>query len=144
MNKYFTWLPIVMVVGAAMYKPVKEAREQKIVNKSISFAIYKGDNYTSKVYDSTSAQVHIIVEKVSNKGEHTIVWENTLASKQLSQYPSMENALSQKVIVPNINDKREHLEVYYILIYNSMGSELQMQNGTVISSENMTKLDISI
>src|SRR6266496_3176028 len=89
MNKYLAWLPALMVLGAVIYKPVKEATQAKPVNKSISFAVYKSNSYTSAVYNNTSAQVHIVVEKVSTRGKHTIVWDKTLDSKYLSQYPSL-------------------------------------------------------
>ena len=143
MKKHLLWLPVVaVVIGAAICKPVKEAREEKPVDKSISFAVYKGNNYASDVYNYTSAQVHITLEKVSG-AKRTTVWEKTFDAKLLKQYPSMENALSQKVTVSNVNDKKEHLEVKYVLIYNSKGSELQMQNDAVVSG-GAEKLNISI
>src|SRR5438046_2374698 len=117
MNKFLIWLPAVMVLGTIMYKPVKEATESKVVSKNISFAVYKGSSYTSGVYDNTSAQVHIIVEKVNTRGQHKIVWDKTLDSKSLSQYPSAENALKQTVTIPNVNQKKEYLLVHYTLIY---------------------------
>src|SRR6476620_9094324 len=101
MNKILTWLPAVMVLGAVMYIPVKEATETKTVNKNLSFAVYKNSAYTSGVYNNTSAQVHIIVEKVSTSGKHTIVWDKTLDSKSLSRYPSVENALKQNITIHN-------------------------------------------
>src|SRR2546423_15199611 len=131
MNKYLAWLPAFIVLGALTYKPVKETMETKLVNKSISFAVYKSSPYTSGIYKSTSAQIHIIIEKVNTGGKHTIVWDTTLDAKSLSQYPSMENALRQKVTVSRVNEKRDHLVVYYTLTYNSNGSELQMQDRTV-------------
>ena len=144
MNKYLAWLPALMVLGAVMYRPVKEATEAKPVNKSISFAVYKSNSYTSAVYNNTSAQVHIVVEKVSTGGRHTIVWNKMLDSKYLSQYPSAENALKQNIIVRNVNQKKEYLIVHYTLIYNSKGNELQMHEGTVVKDNNSSKVDISI
>ena len=143
MNKYFAWLPVLMIAGVSVYKPVKEAREEKPVNKSISFAVYKSNSYSSEVYDNTSAQVHIIVEKAGKKGS-TIVCDTTLDSKMLKDYPSIERAQYQKIIIPAVNTSKEHLEVKYILTYNSKGNELQMQDGTVVSNNGATKLDIGI
>ena len=143
MNKYFAWLPVLMMAGVSIYKPVKEAREEKPVNKSISFAVYKSNSYSSEVYDNTSAQVHIIVEKAGKK-ESTIVCDTTLDSKMLKDYPSIERAQYQKIIIPAVNTSKEHLEVKYILTYNSKGNELQMQDGTVVSNNGATKLDIGI
>src|SRR6476620_7671426 len=144
MNKYLAWLPAVMILGAVIYKPVKQATEPELVSKNISLAVYKGSSYTSGVYNNTSAQVHITVEKVNIKGQHTIVWDKTLDSKYLSQYPSAENALKQNITIPGVNEKKEYLVVYYTLTYNSKGSELQMQDGTIVKDSNSDKVDISI
>ncbi|MEP7318733.1 MAG: hypothetical protein ABI921_08320 [Panacibacter sp.] len=146
MKKRLLWLPILLLVtGAAIYRPVKETlSKQAPVSQSISFAVYKGNNYTSEVYNNTSAQIHITVEKVSGNNRSK-VWDKTFDAKQLKQYPSIENALSQKVTVPNVLNKKEHLEVTYTLTYNSKGSELRMQNGTVVSGDLKSgKVDISI
>src|SRR5690242_13523763 len=97
MNKFLIWLPAVMTLGAVMYKPVKEATETKLVSKNISFEVYKGSSYNSGVYNTTSAQVHIVVEKVNTRGKHQIVWDRTLDSKNLSQYPTANNALKQTI-----------------------------------------------
>jgi hypothetical protein len=144
MYKLLTWLPAVMVLGAVMYKPVKQATETKTVNKNLSFAVYKSNPYTSGVYDNTSAEVHIIVEKVNTSGKHTIVWDKKLDSKSVSEYPSVENALKQNITVHNVNQKKEHLVVYYTLTYNSKGSELQMWESTIVRDNNSEKVDIKI
>ncbi|HXL58969.1 MAG TPA: hypothetical protein VN958_22055 [Chitinophagaceae bacterium] len=144
MNKFLAWLPAVMVLGTVIYRPVKEATETKLVSKNLSFAVYKSSSYTSGAYDNTSAQVHIIVEKVNIRGTRTIVWDKTLDAKSLSQYPSIENALQQKITIANVNEKKEHLVVYYTLTYNSKGSELLMQEGIVVKDEKTSRVDISI
>jgi len=144
MYKLLTWLPAVMVLGAAMYKPVREATETKTVNKNLSFAVYKDNAYTSAAYINTSAEVHIIVEKVSTSGKHTIVWDKKLDSKSLSQYPSVKNAMKQNVVIPNVNQKKEYLAVHYTLTYNSKGSELQMWESTILKENNSEKVEIKI
>jgi hypothetical protein len=144
MKKYLLWLPVVLLVlSAAIYGYEKRsAAAQKIVNKSISFAVYKGNNYTSEIYNNTSAKLHILIEKVRGKSR-TIVWDKTFEAKLLKEYPALENALSQKVTIPNVLDNKEHLEVTYTLTYNSNGSELQMQSGTVVYGVS-DNVDISI
>jgi len=144
MNKFLTWLPAVMVLGAVTYKPVKEATQPKLVNKEISFTVYKGSSYTSGAYNSTSAQVHMIVEKINTNGQHTIIWDKALDSRYLNQYPSAENALKEDITVHNINQKKEHLVLHYTLTYNSNGSELQMHEGTVVDDHQSGKVNISI
>lgn len=147
MKKHLLWLSVVaaVVLFAATNKQVKAlVTPAQPVEKSISFAVYKGNNYASEIYSNTSAQVHIVIEKVDGN-KRTTVWEKTLDARSLQQYPSMQNAISQTVTIPNLFSKKEHLEVSYTLTYNSKGTELQMQNDAVIdSSSGASKLYISI
>jgi hypothetical protein len=143
MNKYLAWLPVLIIAGGSLYMPVKQVHEEKYVNKNISFAVYKNDSYASEVYDNTSAQVHIIIEK-AGKNRSTVICDTTLTSKMLKDYPSIKKAQYQKIIIPAINIGQEHLEIKYILTYNSKGSELQMQDKTVVSNDGTTQVDISI
>ena len=142
MNKILAWLPALMVLGIITYKPVKEATQTDLVNKNISVAVYKSSDYTSSAYDNTSAQLHIIVEKVNTRGQHTIVWDKVMDAKELSAYPSIENAVKQNITVHNVNDKKEYLIVDYTLTYNSQGNELQMHDATIIKDSNSGKVDI--
>ncbi|MEP6844467.1 MAG: hypothetical protein ABI861_00620 [Panacibacter sp.] len=145
MKKHLLWLSVVVVVTiAAMGKQVKEAiAPAKPVEKSVSFALYREGNYTSDIYNSTSAMVHITIEKVSGK-KRRIVWEKTFDAQVLKQYPSMQEAIAQTVKVPDVCDAKEHLEISYILTYNSNGSELQMQNGWVVKDNGSAKVYIGI
>src|ERR1051326_5627717 len=150
MKKYRLWLPVVwLVFGAAIYTTSKgsaanEKQDTTVTKKNISFAVYKGDNYISDVYNNTSAKLHITIEKVKGTSR-TILWDKTFDAMQLKQYPSLEHALTQQVSVPNVLSSKEHIEITYTLTYNSNGSELQMQNGTIIpNNANSEKLDISI
>jgi hypothetical protein len=144
MKKYLLWLPLVWFgFGAAIYTTAKGTKApEKTVNKNISFAVYKSNSYASDVYNTTSATLHITITKVRGNSR-SIVWDKTFDAKLLKQYPSLENALTQNVTVPDVLDKKEHLEVTYTLTYNSNGNELQMQSGTVVYG-NYDKLDISI
>lgn len=145
MKKHLLWFSVVAVIAvAAMSKQVKEViTPAKPVEKSVSFALYKGSDYASDVYNSTSAMVHITIEKVSGKTRKT-VWEKTFDAQMLKQYPSLQEAIAQTVKVPNVFDAREHLEVSYTLTYNSKGSELQMQNGMVVKGNGTDKVYIGI
>jgi hypothetical protein len=143
MKKYLLWLPVAVVIGAAIYQPVTEAMTVKPVDKSISFAVYKDTGYSSDIYNNTSAQLHITIEKV--KGNiRTQMWSKTFDAKLLKQYPTLQEAMSQTVVVPKVLAK-ERLEIAYTIIYNSGGSELQMQNASVVAVNAMTgKFDIRI
>jgi len=144
MNKIIAWLPALMISGIIAYKPVKEATQPDLVNKNISVAIFKGSEYTSDVYNNTSAQVHIVVEKVNSKGQHTIVWDKVIDSISLSKYPSIEGAIKQNVTVHGLNEKKEYLIVDYTLTYSSKGNQLQMHDATVVNGDDSGKVDISI
>jgi hypothetical protein len=143
MKKYVLWLPALIIIGAAMCQPVKEAMKGKPVDKSISFAVYKGTAYSSDIYNNTSAQLHVIIEKVKG-GRHTQVWNKTFDARLLKQYPSLEQAMFQTVTVPKVFCK-EQLEITYTITYNSNGSQLQMQHAALVSGSALTdKLNISI
>lgn len=143
MKKYLLWLPVVMIIGAAIFQPVKEAITEKPVNKSISFAVYKGTAYASDIYSNTSAQLHVTIEKVQGCNR-TEVWSKSFDAKLLKQYPSPEQAMLQTVTVPKVFGK-ERLEITYTITYNSGGTELQMQNAAFVDRNATTeKVGISI
>src|SRR5579885_3630898 len=108
MNKYLAWLPAsLMIIGLAVYKPVKEAYKDNYVNKSVLISVFRTTEYNTDAYKSTSAQIHVIIEKVNTKGQHSIVWERNFEPKVLTQYPLKDEALEQKINISNINDKKE-------------------------------------
>ena len=137
MNKALIWLPAFLTIGVTtLYKPVKEASTPKIEDKAVSLVIYKSADYTSPIYDNSTAQAEILIEKVNRKGQRVILWGKTISSETLSEYPTLSSAQAQNITVPNVNRKNEHLEVTYVLTYNSNGSELQIQGADVITEAN--------
>lgn len=144
MKKHLLWLSVIVVVAiAAMNKQVREsiAPSAKPVEQSVSFAVYKESNYASSIYNNTSAKVHVVIEKVRGT-ERKTVWEKTFDAQTLKDYPSLQEAMAQTVKVPNVFNSKEHLEVSYTLTYNSKGTELQMQNGVVVNSNNKVYIGI--
>jgi hypothetical protein len=134
MKKSLLWLALILFVSGiviASYTPIKDRLKEIPAERTISFELYKGSNYASKVYNCSSAEIYITVEKVRNT-THTIVWDTTLNAKLLSKYPSAKKALSQKVTIQNVIENKEHLEMSYILKYNSNGSVLQIQSGSFV------------
>jgi hypothetical protein len=87
-------------------------------------------------------QVHIIVEKVSAKSRIQ-VWDTTFEAKRLRQYPSSDKALLQTITVPAGTKAGERFEVRYILVYESKGSKLEMQDQRTIEGT-AAKLSITI
>lgn len=147
MKKQLIWLPVVLavVILAAWSKPLKEMMTpEKAVSKNISFAVYKTDNYNSNVYADASARLKITIVK-ERGGKRSIVWQKDFNAKALSQYPSLEKAVAQKIIVNNVVDSKDKLYVVYTLTYNDKGSEMELRDGTVIAKgENTGKLMINI
>ena len=134
MKKNLLWLALVLFVSGmviASYKPIKDTLKEIPVERTIWFELYKGSNYASKVYNCSSAEIYITVEKVRN-ATHTKVWDTTLNAKLLNKYPFARKALTQKVTIQNVIENKEHLEMNYVLKYNSNGSVLQIQSGSFV------------
>lgn len=147
MKKHLLWFTVALVAAALATFHTQVAAwiaPEKPVSKSISFEVYKAGDYTSAIYNDASAKLRVTVTKVSGNNR-TIVWDKTFDALQLRQYPSLKNAISQKVVIGNVFDSKEHLEVTYTLTYNSKGSVLEMQNGVLVSKGNPGgKFSISI
>jgi hypothetical protein len=134
--KYASWMAaLILGLGIAGYRPVKEAFTEAPVNKNVTLVIYKDDNYASEVYDYSFAQVHVTVERVKGR-DRRIEWDTTFNAKLLKEYPAAENAYTKQVTIPNVCTNKEEIEVDYILTYSSSNSHLQMQNGLVVKGEN--------
>jgi len=129
-------------IGIAAYRTIAHSREPKTVDKTVSVSIYKENNYKAKVYDCTYAEIHIDLEKVNGKNR-TPVWDTTVNSKLVRQYPSVEKALSRNITIEDLADKKEHLEINYLIRYNSNGSVLELQSGSVVA-DSSGKLSIGI
>jgi hypothetical protein len=144
MKKYITGCIIALIV-VLIYNPIKATiSNNQTENQSISFQVYKGSDYTAAAYNTASAKINILVEKVTGS-KRTSVWQQTIDARALNQYPDVQNALSKTITVNGISNTKEHLEVTYTLIYNAQGTELQMKNGTVLSNTaNNNKIMISI
>jgi len=134
--KYASWMAALFLgLGIVGYKPVKEAFTEVPVNKNVTLVIYKDNNYTSKAYNYSSAQIHVIVERVKG-ADRRIEWDTTFNAKLLKEYPSAENAYIQGISIPNVFANKEEIQVRYILTYYSGSSQLQTQDGLVLKGEN--------
>ena len=134
--KYASWMAALLLgLGIVGYKPVKNAFTEIPVNKNLTLVIYKDNNYISEVYDHSSAQVHVIVERIKG-GDRRVELDTTFMAKLLKEYPSAENAYIQDVSIPNVFANKEEIEVKYVLTYYSDSSQLQMQDGLVLKNEN--------
>ena len=130
------------LIGIAAFKTVKESFLTVRTNKNISFNLYKTSNYTEQVYDSTAAEIEITIEKVNGINREK-VWDTTFGPCLLKKYPSIEKAISKTITVPDVIERREHLELSYVVLYNTRGNILQVQNGPYILNDE-GELDIDL
>ena len=126
MKKKLLWLTFILItsgVAIAFYKPVMNKIMELPISRTISFSLYKGSNYTSQVYKSSSATIYITVWKIRNASQN-LVWDTTIDAKQLSKYPLFKKAISKTITIPHIYKNKDRLEINYVLTYNSNGSIL--------------------
>lgn len=129
----------------AWNKPLREMMTpEKTVTKNVSLAVYRADNYNASVYAGASASLQVSIVKVRGN-ERTVVWQKAYDARLLRDYPMLQNAMAQNITVKNVVDSKDKLEVVYTLTYDAKGSQLQLQNGTIISKgEKDGKLFINI
>lgn len=135
MKKQLVWFAaaIAVLVLAAFTKPVKQIlHPEQAISKNISLAVFSNDNYKASIYAHASASLQVSIVK-NRGGERKLVWQKNYDAKLLTQYPSLANALSEKVVVNNILDSKDKLEVIYTLTYKDNGNSLQLMDGTIIT-----------
>ena len=143
MKKFIAILPILITFLLAVQQVVKQHPTEKPVSKSINLSIYRENNYSSAAYDSTMASVHITLYKVVGN-EYTTVYEKTLSSMQLKQFPDMQNAMNSSLTIPNLLNSKEKLLINYAVTYNTQGSQLTLNNYMVTNATNKDNLKINI
>jgi len=94
------------------------------------------------VYDSTAAEIEITIEKVNGINREK-AWDTTFGPCLLKKYPAMKKAISKRITVPDVIENREHLELSYVIVYNTRGNILQMQNGPyILNDEDELNIDL--
>ena len=116
----------------------------KPVSKNINVEVYKTASYISPAYANATASLEVTVVRVRGNKRDT-AFQHTFMPKELKDYPASDRPMVQKITVPNVNDRKEKLEIYYRLTYNSKGSILNFLNTTTIGKGQQTgKLHIQI
>ena len=101
-------------------------------------------SYVSPAYATTFATVEVTIVRVNGNKRDT-AFQHIFQPKQLKDYPASDKPLVQTITIPNVNDNREKLEIFYRLNYNTKGSELNFSKGTVIGKGvQSSKLNIKI
>lgn len=132
LKKAITLIAIAVSVSIFCVQEKSLFTTEKPTIKNIIFEVYKSDDYLSAIYKDVSAKICITITKVS-PGSRVAVWSKTFDPLQLKQYPSFCDALSQKLAIDNVFDRREHLEIRYTISYYSNGSVLEMKSDVVVS-----------
>ena len=133
-----------LLVSALSVLFSKDLFSEKPVTKDIDVTVYKTASYVAPVYESTFATLEVTIIRVTGNKRDT-AWQHTFQPKQLKDYPGSDKPMIEKITIPNVNDKKEKLEVYYKLIYNTKGSVLNFLNTTTIGKGQQNgKLDIQI
>jgi len=114
------------------------------ISKDINVEVYKTASYISPAYNNTTAALQVTVVRVRGDKRDT-AFQHTFLPKELKDYPASDKPIVQKITIPNVNDKKERLEIYYQLTYDSQGSILNFLNTTTIGKGQQTgKLHIQI
>jgi len=136
-----TALSLFVVLGPIVAKHFSSTQP---ISKDINVEVYKNASYVSPAYSDTYATLQVTVVRVHGN-ERDTAWQHTFAPKQLSEYPASDKPMVQKISIPNVNDRKEKLEIYYRLTYNTNGSVLDFLNTTMIGKGQQTgQLNIKI
>lgn len=147
-NKYMKKIAMIITAALILVTIVcflsKDYFAAKPVSKNIDVEVYKTASYVSPAYSDAYATLEVTVVKVSGNKRDT-AFQHTFAPKQLKDYPASDKPMIQKITIPNVNDKKEKLEVYYKLTYDSKGSVLNFLNtATIGKGQQSGKLNIQI
>jgi hypothetical protein len=144
MKKTLIITTLALLITAAWWLINKNEKPTNTVSKNINVEVYKNASYISPAYKNTFATLQVTVVRVNGK-ERDIVWQHTYKPTELKDFPGVDKPMTQKISIPNVNDKKEKLEIYYQVSYNSQGSVLNLLNTAVIEKGQKTgKLSIEI
>lgn len=136
-----TAISFLSIIGFFTSKNITEAKK---VSKSINVEVYKTSSYVAPVYKNTTATLEVTVLRVKHNKRDT-VWQHAFQPTELKDFPTSGSPMMQKISIPNVNDKKETLEVYYKVTYNTQGRILNSWNYTTIGrGQQSGKLNIQI
>ena len=134
----------IITTASSSFWFTKNTESVQPVNKHISVEVYKTASYLSPVYSNATASLEVTIVRVKNNKKDT-VWQHSFKPTELKDFPASDKPITQKISIPNVNDSKETLEVYYKVTYNSQGSILNYWNITIIGQGQQSgKLDIKI
>lgn len=134
MKRAITLIAVAVFVSVICVPEKSWFTPEKPIIKNVSLEVYKSNDYLSAIYNNATAKISITITKVSNHSR-IVVWNKTFDALQLKQYPSMRDALLQKVVISDVLDNREHLEVVSTVSYYANGSVLEIKDDLLLSKE---------
>jgi hypothetical protein len=144
MKKILIIATAIILSGSTYFLSSKKMYAEQPVNKDINVEVYKTASYISPAYANTFATLEVTVVRVKGIKKDT-AFQHTFQPKELKDFPGSDKPLVQKITIPNVNDSKEKLEIFYKLTYNSDGSVLNFLNTTTIGKGQQTgKLHIQI
>jgi hypothetical protein len=135
MKKGICILAVFLISGAAtLYgKKIKQIISEKPENKTISFSIFAGTDYSSSLYKKSRAKVILTVCKFNGDNQE-VVWQGVINDRGVKNYPSSVDPLYREVCIYNVFDRYEKLAAYYQVIYDSKGSKLSYVQGIPLAA----------
>lgn len=135
---------VALIISVSFLVFTKKNKAGKTVSKNFNVEVYKTASYVSPAYADTYAKLEVTVVKINGEKRDT-AWRHIFAPKQLKDFPASDKPLVQQITIPNVNDKKEKLEINYKLTYSTNGSELHFADVHVIGKGEQTgKLDVKI
>ena len=147
--KRYVWILIFVFIlfggVASLYgKKIQRITFPKVDNKTITFKIYTGTDYSSSLYKRLKAEVELTIYKYSN-GQKTLVWKDIVDESKIKKYPTFSSPVYREVTVFNVNDNKETLAVFYKVVYVTGKSNICYEKGLLLSTGSSTdSLNISL
>ena len=145
MKKGICILAAFLISGAAtLYgKKISQMILEKPENKTVSFSVFAGTDYSAPLYRKQKARVILTIRRFRGDKQE-IIWQEVI-DKGLNNYPDSSKVLYREVTVNNIFDSKEIVAAYYQVLYSSRGSKISYENGISLSQGSKSdSLQISI
>lgn len=144
MKKYLIITTAALITAGLICFFTKQSTTETAVNKDINLEVYKTASYVSPVYENSFATLKVTVIRIKGSKKDT-AFQYTFEPKQLKDFPGSDKPMVQKITIPNVNDSKERLEIFYNLTYDTKGSVLNFLNTATIEKGQQTgKLNIQI
>ena len=131
---------VVTLYGKKLHRITFTKTEQK----TITFRIYTGTDYSSSLYKRLKAEVELTIYRFED-GEKILVWKDVVDEGKIKKFPTVNSPVYREVTVYNVVDRKETLAAYYKVSYVSGKSNIAYEKGLTLSPGSSTdSLEISL